>query len=80
MCLTIPGKIIALEASFATVDYGEYGARERVNTSLVEAKVGNYVLVQGGFAIKILSEKDARESLKAWEIISEELRDSGGIV
>ncbi len=33
--------------------------------SLVEAKIGNLVLVQGGFAIKVLTEKEAQESLRA---------------
>ncbi len=78
MCLTLPGKILALDGRFATVDYGEYGTRENVNVSLVEAKIGNFVLVQGGFAIRILTEKEAQESLRAWEIIREEL-GAGGI-
>ena len=79
MCLTMPGKVVAINGGFATVDYGEQGSRENVNVSLVDVKPGSFVLVQGGFAIKVLTEKEARESLEAWKIIRQEL-DSGEIM
>lgn len=53
------------------VDYGEYGVRENVNIALVDAKVGNYVLVQGGFAIRVLSSEEAKETLETWRMIRE---------
>jgi hydrogenase expression/formation protein HypC len=71
MCLSFPGKIADITGSYAVVDYGEYGARENVNISLVDAKVGNYVLVQGGFAIKVLSSEEAKETLDTWRMIRE---------
>ncbi len=76
MCLTLPGRVVAVSEGFATVDYGEQGTRQDINVSLIDVKPGNYVLVQGGFAIKVLTEKEAHESLEAWKIIREEL-DSG---
>jgi len=79
MCLTLPGKVVAVSEGFATVDYGEQGTRQNVNVSLVDAKPGSFVLVQGGFAIKVLTEKEAHESLEAWKIIRQEL-DSGEIM
>ncbi len=79
MCLTLPGKVVALEGSFATVDYGDYGTRENVNVSMVDARLGSFVLVQGGFAIKVLSQKEARESLEAWEIVREEMNSGGKV-
>ena len=71
MCLSFPGKIAAIRDGSASVDYGEYGVRENVNISLVDVKVGNYVLVQGGFAIKVLSSEDAKETLETWRMIRE---------
>jgi hydrogenase expression/formation protein HypC len=71
MCLSFPGKIAVIRGGYALVDYGEYGVRENVNISLVDAKVGNYVLVQGGFAIKVLSSEDAKETLETWRMIRE---------
>jgi len=71
MCLSFPGKITDIRDGYAQVDYGEYGARENVNISLVDAKVGSYVLVQGGFAIRVLSSEEAKETLETWRMIRE---------
>ena len=47
MCLAIPAKILSLEGTKANVDFGQ-GVLREVNVSLVEAKVGMYVLVHAG--------------------------------
>ncbi|HER45299.1 MAG TPA: HypC/HybG/HupF family hydrogenase formation chaperone [Thermoplasmatales archaeon] len=64
MCLAIPGKIIELDdtTQSATVDYGS-GTKRKANVSLVEVKKGDYVLVHAGFAIQVLDEKEAQETL-----------------
>jgi hydrogenase expression/formation protein HypC len=74
MCLAIPGKIIEIDKNneHATIEYGE-GTKRKANISLVEAKTGDYVLVHAGFAIEILDEKEAQETLKLFrEILSME--------
>jgi hydrogenase expression/formation protein HypC len=71
MCLAYPGKVVRIDGEFAAVDYGPDGIRENINVSLVDVQVGNYVLVQGGFAIRVLSGKEAEESLDAWRMIME---------
>ena len=71
MCLSFPGKIVVIRGESASVDYGPEGVRENINLSLVKAEMGNYVLVQGGFAIKVLSDKEAEEALEAWKLIRE---------
>lgn len=53
------------------MDYGADGIRDNVNLSLVKAQIGNYVLVQGGFAIRVLSDREAEEALEAWRVIRE---------
>ena len=75
MCLAFPGKIVDIKGEFASVDYGPDGTRDRVNISLVKAQLGSYVLVQGGFAIRVLSKKEAEEALDAWKMILEELQE-----
>ena len=65
MCLAVPGKIVSLHGSIAVVDFG--GVQRETNVSLVEAKVGDYVIVHAGFAIQIVDEEDARETIKLWE-------------
>ena len=71
MCLSFPGKVVAIRGGSASVDYGPDGIRDNVNISLVKAEIGNYVLVQGGFAIKVLSNQEAEEALEAWKVIRE---------
>ena len=70
MCLAIPGKILKINGDLAKVDFGDGTARE-VNTSLVDVKVGEYVIVHAGFAIEILDEESAKETLKLWDEILE---------
>jgi hydrogenase assembly chaperone HypC/HupF len=79
MCLSIPGKIIAVNGKLVSVDYGNQGIRENVNNSLVEGKVGDFVLVQGGFAIKILTESEAQEIISALKIIETEFGTAEGM-
>jgi hydrogenase expression/formation protein HypC len=64
VCLAIPGKIIEIdsEKNHATVDYGD-GTRRKANISLVSVKKGDYILVHAGFAIEVLNEKEAQETL-----------------
>jgi len=40
-----------------------------VNVMLVDAKVGDYVLVHAGYAIEVLSEEEALETLRLWNEI-----------
>ena len=64
MCLAIPGKIVSLDKKkeHASIDYGD-GTKRKANVSLVDVKIGDYVLVHAGFAIQVLDEKEANETL-----------------
>jgi len=66
MCLAIPAKVMSLDGDKARVDFGEKVLRE-VNVSLVDAKVGDYVLVHAGYAIQLVEEKEALETLQLWK-------------
>ncbi len=56
---------MSLQGEKAQVDFGQ-GVLRDVNVSLVEAKLGDYVLVHAGYAIQVLEEKEALETLSLW--------------
>jgi hydrogenase expression/formation protein HypC len=62
MCLGIPALVLERDGDIGKVDFG--GTLRQVNLSLVDAKVGDYVIVHAGYAIQLLDEKDARETLE----------------
>jgi hydrogenase expression/formation protein HypC len=68
MCLAIPGKITEINNNLACVDFGD-GTKREVDVSLVDARVGQYILVHAGFAIEILDEDTAKETLRLWDEI-----------
>jgi hydrogenase expression/formation protein HypC len=70
MCLAIPAKIMNIDGTKANVDFGQ-GVLREVNISLVEAKVGDYVLVHAGYAITVIEEQEAKETLRLWNDILE---------
>ena len=71
MCLAIPARVTSVDGDKAKVDFGE-GVLRDVNVSLVEPKVGEYVLVHAGYAIQKMEEKEALETLELWnEVLSE---------
>jgi hydrogenase expression/formation protein HypC len=71
MCLAVPGKILSIdENNIANVDFG--GVERPVNVSLVEVGVGDYVIVHAGYAIQVLSEEDALQTLDIFRQILEE--------
>ena len=68
MCLAIPARVMSVKGEKAQVDFGE-GVLRDVNVTLVDAKVGEYVLVHAGYAIRKMDEKEAKETLALWNEI-----------
>jgi len=69
MCLAIPGLIKSIEDKEAEAEFG--GITRRISLWLTpEAKVGDYVLVHTGYAINILDEEEAEETLTLLEEIA----------
>ncbi|MBS7656345.1 HypC/HybG/HupF family hydrogenase formation chaperone [Candidatus Bathyarchaeota archaeon] len=68
MCLAIPAKVLETDGNLAQVDFGN-GVLREVNVMLVEAKAGDYVLVHAGYAIQVLDQKEAEETLRLWNEI-----------
>ena len=63
MCLAIPALIKSIENKEAEAEIG--GITRRISLWLTpEAKVGDYVLVHTGYAINILDQREAEETLE----------------
>jgi len=70
MCLAIPAKVLEVQGDVAKVDFGQGTVRD-VNVLLVEAHVGEYVLVHAGYAIQVIDQEAAEENLRLWQEILE---------
>jgi len=74
MCLGVPGKIVEIyEADglkMGKVDFG--GAlRETCLEYVPEAEIGQYAIIHVGFAINLLNEEEAQETLKLLRELAE---------
>ncbi|HBF41951.1 MAG TPA: hydrogenase assembly protein HypC [Anaerolineaceae bacterium] len=69
MCLAVPGKIIEIYDTagmrMGKVDFGGV-FREACLETVPEANIGTYVIVHAGFALSVLSESEAMETLEAF--------------
>jgi len=66
MCLAVPVQVVSIDGNEAEVEIG--GVRRRVSIILTpEAKVGDYVLLHTGYAINVINEAEAQETLKILE-------------
>jgi hydrogenase expression/formation protein HypC len=68
MCIAAPAQIVEINDSdkMAVVDFG--GVRQQVKLDLVEdVEEGRYVLVHSGYAIEVMTDEAAKESLEAWD-------------
>ena len=70
LCLAIPAKVLEVNGDVAKVDFGQGVARE-VNVMLVDAKVGEYVLIHAGYSIEKMAQKAAEERLNTWRDVLE---------
>ncbi len=63
MCLAVPARILSINGYEANVEFG--GVHRAISIQLTPAvQVGQYVLVHTGFAISVVDEHEALETLK----------------
>lgn len=73
MCLAIPALIKSIKDNDAEVEIG--GVSYKASVWLTpEAKVGDYVLLHTGYAISIVDEVEAEETLRLFREIEESSR------
>ena len=74
MCLGIPGRIIEIYETgglrMGKVDFGGV-TRETCLAYVPEAQIGDYTIIHVGFALNLISEEDALETLELLRQIGE---------
>jgi hydrogenase expression/formation protein HypC len=80
MCLAVPGKIIEIYEkqglTMAKVDFSGV-TREACIEHVPEAQIGDYAIIHVGFAISLLSEEEAQQSIDLLREILEAGEESG---
>ena len=71
MCLSVPAQIIKLDGEMADVSVG--GTIFRAGVQMIEnPSEGDYVLLHAGFAIERISEKEALETIRLIEELTDQ--------
>lgn len=76
MCVAIPGKIVEIHGDTAKADI--MGNIFEANISLVDVKLGDYVLIHAGFAIEVVQMDQAQEIIDIFTELDEVMRDDAG--
>jgi hydrogenase expression/formation protein HypC len=80
MCLGVPGKIIEIYTTggllMGKVDFGGI-VREACLEYVPEAQIGDYTLIHVGFALNLISEEEAQETLDLLKQITDYEEQSG---
>ena len=77
MCLAIPALVKSVEGNEAEAEIGGIGRRISILLT-PEVKVGDYVLLHTGYAINVIDEEEAMETLKLFEEMASLDEESGG--
>jgi len=74
MCLGVPGKIVEIHEAngllMGKIDFGGV-TREACLTYVPEASIGDYTVIHVGFALHLISEEEAQETLELLRQIAE---------
>ena len=76
MCLAIPARIISIEDQMAAVEIGGLTRRASV-VLLPEAAPGDFVLMHAGFAISLVDETEALETIRLFQQFADGTYDAG---
>lgn len=76
MCLAIPALIKSVDGMEAEAEIG--GISRRISLQLTpEARVGDYAIVHTGYAISIMDQKEAEETLRILDEMAHLVAESG---
>jgi len=72
MCLGVPGRVVDIDGSMATVDF--WGVRRQICLDIIDEPVipGDYILNHVGFAIRRIPTESIAETLALYEQLMRE--------
>lgn len=70
MCVAVPGKVIEINGDIAKINI--MNNITEANIKLVDAKLGDYVLVHAGCVLEVMQKDAAEELLEIFEALGEE--------
>jgi hydrogenase expression/formation protein HypC len=72
MCLGVPGRVVEVHGTMATVDF--FGVRRETRLDVVDEPVGpgDYILNHVGFAIRKIPSHEIQETLALYELLLKE--------
>ncbi|BDY12489.1 HypC/HybG/HupF family hydrogenase formation chaperone [Hydrogenimonas cancrithermarum] len=75
MCLSIPSKVVEVNKDEVTAIVDTMGVKRKVGIDFIadEVEEGDYVLIHIGYAMNIIDEEDALESIKVYQEILEKM-------
>ena len=77
MCLAIPAMIKSVDGLSAEVEFGEVSRRISIWLT-PDVKPGDYVLLHTGYAINVIDEDEAKETLSLLEEVADGLDSEAG--
>ena len=73
MCIAVPGIVVRIDGNLARLDFT--GVQMNVALGLVDAAVGDYVLVHAGCAIEVMRPESAKDLLDLLQELKEAADD-----
>jgi len=76
MCFAVPGKVLDIEGTWATVDF--MGQKRRISMEYVHAKAGDYIIAAGNVAADVIPADKALALWEAFRRSKESIKDARG--
>ncbi|MCE5219394.1 HypC/HybG/HupF family hydrogenase formation chaperone [bacterium] len=73
MCLAVPGQLTAIEGATGTVEVSGTTVQVRLDL-LPEAREGDFVLVHAGFALTLIDQQEAADTLAVLREVRDRVR------
>ncbi len=77
MCLSIPSRVVSIDRAKCTAVVDTLGVKREVGIDFIvdEVKEGDFVLIHIGYAMNIIDEEYAKESIALYQEIIEKMEE-----